>query len=359
MKLLVINCGSATLKWKLFRCGNGQEEPLAGGSVLVSDGGCADGVRQALAAVPFHPEAVAHRVVHGGDFTADAVLIDEAVLARLRKSTSLAPLHNGPALAGIEATLSLGVPLVAAFDTAFHRTLPEVAQRYALPAMPGLRRYGFHGWSHRYAAERYAELVGVAEPTIITLHLGNGCSAAAIQRGHSVDTSMGYTPLEGLVMGSRPGDVDPGLLLHLLHEGMPLQKLDGLLNHESGLTALAGTHDMRELLSRSDPGARFAIELFCYRVRKYVGAYLAVLEGAQAVVFTGGIGERSPEIRRRVCERLGWAGLTLDPRRNQNGSERISADGSRLEAYAIAADEERMIAREAARVLDGGRRAAP
>jgi acetate kinase len=354
MKLLVINCGSATLKWKLFRCDNGQEEPVATGVVPVSEGGCADAIRQALAGLPFRPEAVAHRVVHGGDFTAEVMLLDAAVLARLRDSASLAPLHNGPALAGVEATLSLGVPLVAAFDSAFHHTMPEVARRYALPSIPGIRRYGFHGWSHRYATQRYTELVGVPEPTIIILHLGNGCSAAAIQRGRSVETSMGYTPLEGLVMGTRPGDVDPGVLLHLLHDGMPLRNLDRLLNHESGLTALAGTHDMRELLNRSDPAAQFAVDLFCYRVRKYVGAYLAVLEGAQAIVFTGGIGERSPEIRRRICERLAWAGLMLDARRNQNGSERISADGSKLEAYVIPADEERMIAREAARLLGGG-----
>jgi acetate kinase len=350
LRLLVINCGSATLKWKLFELANGRQDMLTAGAVAVENG-YRDAVRCAIEALPVCPEAIAHRIVHGGDIAADVVLLDHTALERLRELTSLAPLHNAHALEGIEATLGLGVPLVAAFDSAFHQTLPEIARRYAIPEIPGLRRYGFHGWSHRYVAERYAELVCAPEPTIITLHLGGGCSAAAIQRGRSVDTSMGYSPLEGLIMGTRAGDLDPGVLLHLLHDGMTLDALDRLLNRGAGLQALTGTSDMQELLQRTDAAAEFAVELFCYRVRKYVGAYLAVLEGAQAVVFTGGIGERSPEIRQRICDRLGWAGLSLDPVRNLRGDERISTDGSPLAAYAIPTDEERLIAREAGSLL--------
>jgi acetate kinase len=260
-------------------------------------------------------------------------------------------MHNGPALEGIEATLGSGVPLVAAMDTAFHATLPPHAWRYALPELAGIRRYGFHGWSHRFVTERYAALTGSSEPTIITLHLGGGCSAAAILRGRSVDTSMGYSPLEGLVMGTRAGDLDPGILTHLLHEGMSLSRLEQLLQHESGLKALAGTADVRELLERKDSAAELALELFCYRIKKCVGAYLAALEGAEAVVFTGGIGEHAPDIRRRVCERLGWAGLTLDVERNQRNELRISAEGSRLAAYSIPTDEEYLIARETFRLM--------
>ena len=308
-------------------------------------------VEDLLSRLPARPDAFAHRVVHGGEHFVDSVLVDHPALQALRQVTSLAPRHNGPALEGIEATMPAGVPLVAAFDTAFHRTLPEVAWRYALPDSAGVRRYGFHGWSHRFVAERYAELAGSPEPTIVTLHLGGGCSAAAIRRGVSVDTSMGHTPLEGLVMGTRAGDLDPGVLLHLLRNGMSLDGLVRLLNHEAGLLGLAGTSDMRELLRRSDPAAELAVELFCYRARKYVGAFLAVLEGAEAVVFTGGIGERSPEIRRRICERLAWAGLELDEERNKAGGGRISTDDSPLAGYAIATDEERLIAREAARLL--------
>jgi acetate kinase len=351
MQLLVINCGSATLKWKLFRFTGGLQEAITSGVLSVQENGWPEAVTAALAAVPIRPDAIVHRVVHGGEVAQDVVSIDGAEYDRLRGLTSLAPLHNTTALEAIEATRDLGVPLLAAFDSAFHRTLPELAHRYAIPPTPGVRRYGFHGWSHRYVTERYAELSGNASPTIITLHLGNGCSAAAIRLGHAVDTSMGFSPLEGLLMGTRPGDLDPGVVLHLLRKGMTLEEVERQLNHDSGLMGLAGTNDMQELLSRSDSAAGFAVELFCYRVRKYVGAYLAVLEGAEAVVFTGGIGERSPEIRRRICEPLRWAGLVLDAERNVRGDELISAEGSRLAAYAIPTDEERIIAREAARVL--------
>jgi acetate kinase len=199
--------------------------------------------------------------------------------------------------------------------------------------------------------ERYVELSGNPRPTIITLHLGSGCSATAILQGASVDTSMGYTPVEGLVMGTRPGDLDPGIVTLLLQQGMTLDRVRQLLNHESGLQGLAGSHDMRDLLGRADHGAVIAVEIFCYRVLKYVGAYLAVLGGADAIVFTGGIGEGSAEIRRRVCQRLTWAGVELDELSNTRGAEMISAPGARIAVYAIRTDEERVIAREAASLL--------
>jgi acetate kinase len=350
MRVLVINCGSTTLKYKLFQDRDSELDQLAAAVVETTDGYRA-AVERALSALPAPADVIAHRVVHGGGRLSDVVRIDAEVIRVLREVTPLAPMHNGPALEGIEATLDSGVPLVAALDTAFHDTLPPRAWRYALPEITGVRRYGFHGWSHRYVTERYAALTGSSEPTIITLHLGGGCSAAAIHRGRSVDTSMGYSPLEGLVMGTRAGDLDPGILTHLLHEGMSLAQLEHLLQHEAGLKALAGTSDVRELLGRSDSGAELALEIFCYRIQKFVGAYLATLEGAEAVVFTGGIGEHAPEIRRRVCERFGWAGLTLDVERNQRNDLRLSAEGSRLAAYAIPTDEEYLIARETFRLM--------
>jgi acetate kinase len=350
MRVLVINCGSTTLKYKLFQDREGKLEQLAA-AVVETTGGYRAAVEQALAALPAPADVIAHRVVHGGGRLPDVVRIDSQVLRILREVTPLAPMHNGPALEGIEATLGSAVPLVAALDTAFHATLPPRAWRYALPEFEGVRRYGFHGWSHRYVTERYAALTGSSEPTIITLHLGGGCSAAAILRGRSVDTSMGYSPLEGLVMGTRAGDLDPGILTHLLHEGMSLRQLEHLLQHEGGLKALAGTADVRKLQGRDDAAAELALDLFCYRIQKCVGAYLAALEGAEAIVFTGGIGENAPEIRRRVCQRFGWAGLTLDVERNQRNELRLSAEGSRLAAYAIPTDEEYLIARETFRLM--------
>jgi acetate kinase len=350
VKILVINCGSATLKYKFFTTDPSAIQPLAGGTVEISRGYRA-AVTKALESLPELPDAIAHRVVHGGDRLGDVVRVDTPLLNQLRELGSLAPLHNGPALEGIEATLGVGVPMIAAFDTTFHRTLPPRAWRYALPDLPGVRRYGFHGWSHRSVTERYAELSGNPLPTIITLHLGSGCSATAIQRGRSVDTSMGFTPLEGLVMGTRPGDLDPGILMHFMQQGMTSDRIRTLLNCESGLQGLAGTSDMRELLGRTDDAARLAVEIFCYRVLKYAGAYWAVLGGADAIVFTGGIGENSPEIRRRVADGLAWTGLEMDERRNAAGEERISSLSSRPAAYSIPTDEERLIAREACRLL--------
>lgn len=350
MRVLVFNCGSATLKYKLFE-GHGLElTPLAAATQDI-EGGYRRAVERALDTLPASADVIAHRIVHGGGELPELVAIDQAVLRILREASPLAPLHNGPALEGIEATLGLGVPLVAALDTAFHASLPPRAWRYAIPEVDGMRRYGFHGWSHRYVTERYAVLAGSPEPTIISLHLGGGCSAAAISRGRSVDTTMGYSPLEGLVMGTRPGDLDPGILIHLLHQGMGLPQLERMLYKEAGLQALAGTADMRELLARDDAAARLAIEIFCYRIQKCVGAYLAALEGAEAIVFTGGIGENAPEIRRRVCDRLAWAGVTLDAERNHANDVRVSAKGSRPDVLVIHTDEEQLIARETLKLM--------
>ncbi len=315
-------------------------------------------------------QAVGHRVVHGGELFRQSVLIDEEVRKGLEEIIDLAPLHNPHNLKGIQAARSAlgdGVPQAAVFDTSFHATLPDYAYLYAIPyslyRRHRIRRYGFHGTSHRYVAYRYRRLTGVARENtrLITLHLGNGCSACAIVGGDSVDTSMGFTPLEGLVMGSRSGDLDPAVVEFIAHkEGMSLSEVDALLNKQSGLLGISGlTNDMRELLAEAeehgDRRARLAVDIFAYRARKYIGAYLAAIGGADAVVFTGGIGENSAEVRRRICAGLEWMGLELDQELNAAttaGAEgRISRQGSRLEAWVIPTDEELLIARDTVRLI--------
>jgi acetate kinase len=312
-------------------------------------------------------QAVGHRVVHGGDRFVSPVLVDDAVLSVLEGLDELAPLHNPAAVEGIRAAMeSFGpdVPMVAVFDTAFHATLPEYAYTYALPHEMAqsnrVRRYGFHGTAHEYMLKRYAQNAGISpqEATIITLQLGNGCSATAIRNGRSVDTSMGFTPLEGLVMGTRSGDIDPGIMGYLARkEGISGEEVERLLNETSGLLGISGrSGDMRDLLSAAghDPRAQLAIEVFCYRIRKYIGSYLAVLGGADVVVFGGGIGENAPSIRARICEGLGWCGLRLDPGRNAatvGAERRISEDGAAIAAYVVAVDEAPLIAEHTARCL--------
>jgi acetate kinase len=310
--------------------------------------------------------------VHGGERFTHSVLITDDVLDGIEDMIELAPLHNPANIKGIQAARELfgpGLPQAAIFDTAFHQTLPERAYLYAIPYQfyrrYKVRRYGFHGTSHRYVAYRYRTLRDIPreETNVITLHLGNGCSAAAIKNGDSLDTSMGLTPLEGLVMGTRAGDIDPAIMDFLaVKEGLSIQQLEAMLNKQSGLIGISGlTNDMRELLDEEresdDRRARLAIEIFCYRVRKYVGAYLAALGGADAIVFTGGIGENAPEIRALICEGLQWAGLELDGERNANcksGCEGlISTDASRLAAYTIPTDEELLIARDTVRCVRG------
>ena len=314
---------------------------------------------------------VGHRVVHGGERFQASILVTEEVEEGIRDCINLAPLHNPANLKGIEAVRRLmgaGVPQVAVFDTAFHSTMPAESYLYAVPYQlyrrHGIRRYGFHGTSHRYVAYRYRRLTGLPKEQvrIISLHLGNGCSACAIADGESVDTSMGMTPLEGLIMGTRCGDIDPSLVEHLCEvEGYTVGEADTFLNRNSGLLGISGlTGDMRDLLEERDATgdrrATLAVDMFCRRVRKYIGAYLADLGGAQAVCFAGGIGENAPAVREQICRGLEVFGLKLDPDANlasPSGTSgwRISTEDSTLHAYVIPTDEELLIARDTIRCL--------
>jgi acetate kinase len=409
MNVLVLNAGSSSLKFQLIRTDAGRmatdtDERLARGVIdriggeAVVDFQPGDGPRSRRAMpirdhrqatetvlqwlisedsdIPINGldeiEAVGHRVVHGGEEFTHSVIIDDKVLRGIEETIDLAPLHNPHNLKGIQAArIALGskIPQVAVFDTSFHSTLPEHAYLYAIPyslyRRHKVRRYGFHGTSHRYVAYRYRRLTGAAreETRLITLHLGNGCSACAIVAGNSIDTSMGFTPLEGLVMGTRSGDLDPAILEFIsVKEGLSIAEVDTLLNKQSGLLGVSGlTHDMRDLLAEAaehdDRRARLAIAIFCYRLRKYIGAYLAAMGGADAVVFAGGIGENSPEIRARVIEGMAWAGLELDTDANARltgGAEgRISREGGRLAAWVIPTDEELLVARDTVRLVLG------
>jgi acetate kinase len=317
-------------------------------------------------------EAVGHRVAHGGEQFRKSARIDADVLRGIEDTIDLAPLHNPNNLKGIQAARSAlgpGLPQVAVFDTAFHHTLPDRAYLYALPYQwyrrHRVRRYGFHGTSYRYVAYRYRRLTGKSreETKVIALHLGNGCSACAIESGVSVDTSMGFTPLEGLVMGTRSGDLDPAILDYVAgKEGLSLPEMENLLNKQSGLLGISGlTNDMRELLAEEaehgDRRARLSVELFCYRARKYIGAYLAAMNGSDAILFTGGIGENAHLVRARICDGLQWLGVDLDPERNAaiagGGEGRIDRDGSRVQVWVIPTDEELLIARDTVRVVLG------
>lgn len=315
--------------------------------------------------------AVGHRVVHGGELFSESALITDQVLRGIEDCIDLAPLHNPNNIKGIQAARDIfgqRVPQVAVFDTAFHTSIPEQAYLYAVPyhlyRRHRIRRYGFHGTSHRYVAFRYRHMRNLTreQTHIISLHLGNGCSATAIRNGRSVDTSMGMTPLEGLVMGTRSGDLDPAIMSYIAtREGLSVSEVDALLNTQSGLLGISGlTNDMRELQKElklnDDRRVRLAIDVFCYRARKYIGAFLACMGGADAIVFTGGIGENAPDIRAAICQGLEWAGLHLDNERNQQmiGVEGSIADGrSTLLAYVIPTDEELLIARDTVRVILG------
>ena len=369
MNILALNVGSSSLKFRLFQIMPDGEKVLTEDTLERLDAGALpDAVQKAIEQCkPFGIDAVGHRVVQGGARFFEPTRITPAVLQDLRGLKELDPLHNPTEVAMIEAAQRLlpDAPSVAVFDTAFHRTLPEVAWRYALPAdladRLGLRRYGFHGISHRYVSGRLLECLGrgPAGTRLITCHLGNGASICALRDGASIDTSMGLTPLEGLVMGSRSGDVDPGLLLYLLRtQGMTPKQLDDMLNHDSGLKGLAGRSDVRDLeqaAGQGDKQADMALEIFAYRVRKYLGAYAAALGGLDAVAFTGGIGERGAGMRARICQGLDFLGLRLDAERNggATGSEaaKISTDASPVSVWVIPTDEERQIAREVAALL--------
>ena len=410
MNILVLNCGSSTVKFQLIstdleqiarnsdrRLARGLIERIGGEAIITvqAEGrepqrttaqirdtrsaveyivrwACSDqgSISEVKSVADIH--AVGHRVVHGGERFTQSVLITDEVVRGIEDCIELAPLHNPTNIKGIQAARDVfgsGLPQVAVFDTAFHQTLPDYAYLYALPYQfyrrHRVRRYGFHGTSHRYVAYRYRQLRGIerGQTHIITVHLGNGCSAAAIRGGDSIDTSMGLTPLEGLVMGTRSGDIDPAIIDFIAaKEGLTAQAVEMMLNKQSGLIGISGlTNDMRELLAEShendDRRARLAVEIFCYRARKYIGSYLAAMGGADAVVFTGGIGENSAEVRAKICEGLEWFGLDLDVERNvlhTNGREGlITRDGSRLAAYVIPTDEELLIARDTVRSVRG------
>lgn len=410
MNVLVLNCGSSSVKFQLIstdldriaqnddrRLARGVIERVGGEAIitlqaegreaqrstaplrdtraaveLILRWACSEtsGIDEVRSVADVH--AVGHRVVHGGERFTHSVLITDEVLRGIEDCIDLAPLHNPANIKGITAAREVfggGLPQAAVFDTAFHQTLPDHAYLYALPYQlyrrHRVRRYGFHGTSHRYVAYRYRQLLNIEreQTNVITLHLGNGCSAAAIRAGDSIDTSMGLTPLEGLVMGTRTGDLDPAIIDFIsAKEGLTAQEVETILNKQSGLIGISGlTNDMRELLAEAhehdDRRARLAVEIFCYRARKYIGAYLAAMNGADAVIFTGGIGENSAEVRANICQGLQWLGLELDAQRNADkvdGHEgAISADGSRLAAYVIPTDEELLIARDTIRCIRG------
>lgn len=408
MNILVLNCGSSSVKFQLIatdlaqiaddsdrRLARGNIERIGGEALVTLEAtghdserstaalrdtraaveliirwACSEesGVDDIKSIVDIH--AVGHRVVHGGERFTHSVVITDEVLRGIEDCIDLAPLHNPTNIKGILAAREVFgsvLPEVAVFDTAFHQTLPEHAYLYAIPYQlyrrHRIRRYGFHGTSHRYVAYRYRQLRGISreETNVITLHLGNGCSIDAIRGGNSLDTSMGLTPLEGLVMGTRSGDIDPAIVDFVAaKEGLSSRDVETLLNKQSGLLGISGlTNDMRELLAEAqendDRRARLAIEIFCYRARKYIGAFLAAVGGADAIVFTGGIGENSAEVRTKICDGLEWIGVELDAERNSahyGGQEGlITKDSSSLAVYVIPTDEELLIARDTVRCV--------
>jgi acetate kinase len=366
MHILALNPGSSTLKYRLFDVtGPGDEKVLAEGIVEHVAGkttarAAEEAIRRCL---PKGVEALCYRIVQGGPRLIEPTRVTPEVIDLLRGVADLAPLHNEIAIAVMEAgsRLAPDVPGVAIFDTAFHSTMPEIAARYALPTALAdkfsLRRYGFHGISHHYVSQRAIHLLGrgPAGTRIITCHLGNGASICAVRDGRSVDTSMGLTPLEGLVMGTRSGDVDPGLVLYLLKSAnMTAQQVDDLLNRQSGLLGISGkSGDVRELqaaAAKGDPASELALSMFAYRARKYIGAYAAALGGVDGIVFTGGIGEHSANVRERICRDMEFLGIELDQKRNESadgrGDDRISRDHGRVQLWVIPTDEEKQMVRE-------------
>ncbi|MBY6275854.1 acetate/propionate family kinase [Symbiobacterium thermophilum] len=395
MKILVLNCGSSSIKYQLLDMETesvlaigkvervGMEDAIfeykGAGEKIKEIGTILDhtaGVRKVLKALtdPVHgviqaPEeiaAVGHRVVHGGEAFVKSVIITDEVKRTLRELFDLAPLHNPANLTGIlaaEAALP-HAPGVAVFDTAFHATMPRKAFLYALPyAMykrHKVRRYGFHGTSHKYVSQRAADLLGrpLEEINLITCHLGNGSSITAVQGGKSVDTSMGFTPLAGLIMGTRAGDLDPGVIPYIMaREEIGISEVNSMLNKHSGILGISGiSSDMRQIeeeMEKGDPRAVETFEMMEYRLRKYIGAYAAVLGRVDGIVFTGGIGENSPLFRKAVCQNLGFLGVTFDEEANNcRGQERIiSGPDSKVAVMVIPTNEELMIARETAELI--------
>ncbi|MBW2462344.1 MAG: acetate/propionate family kinase [Deltaproteobacteria bacterium] len=373
MNILVINCGSSSVKYQVLN--PAEKAPTVRGTIeRVGEGGRthADAIAEVLAAVDVSSiDAVGHRVVHGGERFHDATLIDDVVFLAIQACVPLAPLHNPANLAGINAARDAlpDVPHVAVFDTSFHSRMPRRSRTYALDpdlaAKHGFRRFGFHGTSHAYVTALAAEHLGrpLDQLRIVSCHLGSGASCAAVELGHSVETSMGMTPLEGLVMSTRSGDLDPGLVLALAKaEG--IDRAEAILNRESGLAGVSGhgkdLRDIQAAAAEGDDRARLAISVFAHRVRKYIGAYAAVMGGVDAVIMTAGIGENSASMRRRILQRFDFLGLVLDDDENQDANvsaespvHPIHADTSNVKVLVVATDEERMIARETVRVAGG------
>lgn len=391
MKILVLNCGSSSIKYQLFDLPG--EKPLAKGIVekiglkgsflkqerndgdkAMLEGEILDhkqGIEYVLGTISSKKhgsitnlneiEAVGHRVAHGGEKFNESVLIDDEVVRNIEECAELAPLHNPPNLKGIYATTQLlsNVKQCAVFDTAFHQTMPDYAYMYAIPyslyKKYSIRRYGFHGTSHYYVSRKACENLGlkVEETKIISCHLGNGASVAAIKNGFSVDTSMGFTPVEGLIMGTRTGDTDLGILLYIMQkEEIGIVAANTLVNKHSGMLGVSGvSSDMREIISASQSGnqrAKTAMQMYAYRIKKYIGAYSAVLDGTDIIIFTGGIGENDYLTRQFVCEGLGYLGLDFDKEVNKstkcNGT--ISKPGSKVKALVLETNEELVIARD-------------
>lgn len=392
MRFLVLNCGSSSIKSAVVDAARRQRlldiriENLGSADCMMCiDGsertlGAGVGLEQAMGALITEVRArqgnlgpiraVAHRIVHGGERFVRPAVLDPEVLRQIEALSRLAPLHNPPAIAAIRVARPAfaDVPHIAIFDTAFHATLPRRAREYALPddvrTRLGIRRFGFHGINHAHVMHAVAEYMHAAphDLRIVSCHLGNGASLAAIEYGRSVETSMGMTPLEGLVMGTRAGDLDPGIILELLGSGgMDRRQLDELLNRRSGLLGLAGTNDMREVERRAaegDEGCRLAIELYSHRIRKYIGAYAAIMGGVEVIAFTAGVGENSALVRHRSLQRLEFLGATLDEHRNgdarvdpDRACVEISEERSRTRLLVVRADEELQMAREAAAAL--------
>jgi acetate kinase len=395
--VLVINAGSSSIKLSLFRLARGEEltlvlrgqlegiatahprlslqrddgAQLAGSAVPPGEAADHRGAMavfaRALAGRPERAEvgAVGHRVVHGGVTYSRPVVVDDEVMRSLEALVPLAPLHQPHNLATIRAMAERlpGVPQVACFDTAFHRGHPDVADAFALPwayQEQGVRRYGFHGLSYEYVASALPS--ELASGRVVVAHLGSGASMCALRAGRSVDSTMAFTALDGLPMGTRPGQLDPGVLLYLVAQGMPAKEIEALLYRQSGLLGLSGvSNDMRDLLGSTEPRAKFAIDYFVYAISKHLGALAAALGGLDAIVFTAGIGERSSVIRARVCQAAAWLGVELDADANAAHGPRISRAGSRVSAWVIPTNEELMIARHtvatlAGRVAGAGRR---
>lgn len=398
MKILVVNCGSSSIKYQLIDMNDesvvakGLVERIgmqgavlthqpAGRDKVIIDADIKDhsiGIKLVLDALVDKDHgvissmkeisAVGHRVVHGGEKFADSVLITPAVMDALEECVDMAPLHNPPNILGINACAELmpGVPQVGVFDTAFHQTMPKVAFLYGLPyeayEKHGLRRYGFHGTSHRYVSQRCAELMNeqISKLRIITCHLGNGSSLAAVKYGKSVDTSMGFTPLEGLIMGTRSGEVDPAIIPYLMKkEHISPEQIDTYLNKKSGVLGISGvSSDFRDLESAANEGnerAQLALDMFAYKVRKYIGGYVAAMGGVDAIVFTAGLGENSISMRDKICNGLEFLGTRIDPIKNnvRGKAQEISVDGAKVKLFVIPTNEELVIALDTKTICSG------